>query len=53
MATQRDVLFITTQRNEALQQRLASQSTPLTPAVADVLGIEVFTHTYDPEAFRA
>ncbi len=52
MATQRDVLFITTQRDEALQQRLATQSTPVSAAVADVLGIEVFTHSDDPDAFR-
>lgn len=53
MATQRDVLFITTQRDEALQRRLATQSTPVSAAVADVLGIEVFSHSYDPDAFRA
>lgn len=53
MATQRAILFITTSDNDDLQRRLAGQTRPLSDTERDLLDVEVFTHVYDPERFRA
>lgn len=47
--SQRDILFITTGPDDALNARLATQSSPVSDAAQDAFDIEVFTHVYDPD----
>ncbi len=53
MTSQRDILFITTSEDDALNARLATQSAPVSEAAQDAFDIEVFTHVYDPERWAA
>lgn len=51
--SQRDILFITTGPDDALNARLASQTSPVSEGAQDAFDIEVFTHVYDPDLWRA
>lgn len=53
MTSQRDILFITTSEDDALNARLASQSAPVSEAAQDAFDIEVFTQVYDAERWSA
>lgn len=53
MPTRRDVFFITTGPNQTLQRELANRTRAMSQDDQDILDVEVFSHNYDPEAFRA
>lgn len=53
MTVRRELFFITTGENQALQRELATRTRPVPQQDQDLLDIEVFSHTYDPERFRA
>lgn len=53
MTTLREVLFITTGADAALQRTLAARSRVMTDVEQLALDVEVFPHSYAPEEFRA